>query len=642
MAEVKAWPLNMADYAYNAEDVQRWMAGKTSGVYGAEGNWQVIAAGGMGLTVKAADMPGGWLSNSGRYGVAFWNDTDIQLTVPIADGTLSRVDRVVVSWHIPQQSTVPTVAVRTGTPSTNPVGPALVNDGEYAEICLAEIRLSAGQTTITASNISDTRMNEELCGLVSAGLDKYPTDGLEAEFRDWFENVKTDLSGDVAANLLNNIETHKYDTTVHLRQLTCTKSGTVFQLTGLGSASGLVNCTFKAPADFADTNTFTVDGTPYTIQLSNGDAPANGLFVSGATLSVVIDTVSKKINFKSGGPRKSMVTEIIAATQEWTVPAGVKSISVRIFGAGGGGGQRYYGYGGGGGEMAYGTFNVTPGTKYTVTIGKGGYGNANNANGGSGGASSFGTLLSAAGGGCPNGGTGGGAAGVYTASDRKAGGNGTYGGGGGSVNNSGSKGGNGGTYGGGGGGPSVGGGTGGQYGGNGGSGSYSAGASGTNTIGKGLEFEGTGAGGSGSSACGGGGGGYGGVGGNAGSNYGGGGGGGGYGAKGGNGGQGVNSNGGGGGGGGGYGGPGGNGGKNYYYKPSSGSITAFPGVGGGGGGYGPSGKGGNGGDAGDYGTNGESGGVAAGGGGGGGGQNGYGRGGDGGNGVCVITYIGYR
>lgn len=301
MAEVMAWPLNLAEYAYNAEDVQRWMAGKTSGVYGAEGNWQVVAAGGMKLTVKATDQPGGWLSNLGRYGVVFWNSTDISLTVPTADGTLPRVDRVVVSWHIPQQSSVPTVEVRKGVAASNPIGPALVNDGEYAEICLAEIRLTAGQTEITAEGIIDTRLNEDLCGLVSAGMEKYPTDGLEAEFRAWLDDLKTQLEGDVAANLQNQITTHVMDTSVHLRQLEYAKSGTVHQLTGLTGVSGIVSCVFTATDGYVKGDTVTVDDEEYAVQLSSGETASDKLFVSGATVSVVVDKENKRVNFKAGG-----------------------------------------------------------------------------------------------------------------------------------------------------------------------------------------------------------------------------------------------------------------------------------------------------------------------------------------------------
>lgn len=201
-----AWPLNLVEYGYNAEDVMRWMAGKTSGVYGQEGNYQVVWKSGMTVTVKAEGMLGGWLSNMQRYGIAFWNATDIDLEVPIGDGVNPRIDRVVVSWHIPNQSELPQVVIRQGTPAATPEPPALVNDGEYAEICLAEIAIAAGAITLSAADITDTRYDEGICGLVSMGIEKIPTDGLYQQWLDWFENLKVTLDNDVAANLYEQIQ----------------------------------------------------------------------------------------------------------------------------------------------------------------------------------------------------------------------------------------------------------------------------------------------------------------------------------------------------------------------------------------------------------------------------------------------------
>lgn len=201
-----AWPLNLVEYGYNAEDVMRWMAGKTSGVYGQEGNYQVVWKSGMTVTVQAEGMLGGWLSNMERYGIAFWNATDIDLEVPIGDGVSPRIDRVVVSWHIPNQSELPQVVIRQGTPAADPQPPALINDGEYAEICLAEIAVAAGAITLSAADITDTRYDEELCGLVSMGIEKIPTDGLYQQWLDWFDNLKVTLDNDVAANLYEQIQ----------------------------------------------------------------------------------------------------------------------------------------------------------------------------------------------------------------------------------------------------------------------------------------------------------------------------------------------------------------------------------------------------------------------------------------------------
>lgn len=301
MAEIMAWPLNLTTYSYNAQDVMRFMAGKTSGIFGEEGNFQVVAKSGMTVTVQAEGMTGGWLSDGGKYGVSFWNANDIDLTVETADGVNPRKDRVIVSWHIPQQTTVPDVLIRKGTPSASPQPPALVNNGEYAEICLAEINVPAGATEIASYNITDTRLNEELCGLVSMGVEKIPTDGLEAQFMDWFEDLQTNLDGDVALNLQNQITGHISDTKVHLRTLTHSKYGTTHNLAGLSGVSGTVSCVFKATAAFNAGDTIRVDNTGYTIQLSNGEDPEDNLFVSGATVAVIIDKGNYRVNFKSGG-----------------------------------------------------------------------------------------------------------------------------------------------------------------------------------------------------------------------------------------------------------------------------------------------------------------------------------------------------
>jgi hypothetical protein len=86
----------------------------------------------------------------------------------------------------------------------------------------------------------------------------------------------------------------------------------------------------------------------------------------------------------------------ITASTTFTVPAGVYSLRIRIWGGGGPGGNGNSGAGGGGaaGGYAEGYFPVTPGTTYAVTIGAGGTAGMS-----AGGASSFGSLVSATGGG---------------------------------------------------------------------------------------------------------------------------------------------------------------------------------------------------------------------------------------------------
>jgi hypothetical protein len=81
--------------------------------------------------------------------------------------------------------------------------------------------------------------------------------------------------------------------------------------------------------------------------------------------------------------------------RNWTVPAGVSLIKVRIWGGGGAGGAGFAGAGGGGGGGGYaeGYYSVSPGATYFVNVGNGGVGS-----GTPGGPSSIAGLTSANGG----------------------------------------------------------------------------------------------------------------------------------------------------------------------------------------------------------------------------------------------------
>lgn len=90
----------------------------------------------------------------------------------------------------------------------------------------------------------------------------------------------------------------------------------------------------------------------------------------------------------------------------FTVPAGITSLIVTVFGGGGSGycnGTGYYGTGGNGG-VAKALISVTPGQNILMTIGAGGASRASTGVGNAGGTTQFGTYLSATGGaGGPNG-----------------------------------------------------------------------------------------------------------------------------------------------------------------------------------------------------------------------------------------------
>jgi len=97
-----------------------------------------------------------------------------------------------------------------------------------------------------------------------------------------------------------------------------------------------------------------------------------------------------------------MRSQTFLTNGSWTCPQGVTQIVLFGVGGGGGGGRPYISGGGGGGwgaAITSGTYSVTAGTTYTVTIGAGGAGRTGSGGDGSdGGAASFGALQSFPGG----------------------------------------------------------------------------------------------------------------------------------------------------------------------------------------------------------------------------------------------------
>lgn len=82
-----------------------------------------------------------------------------------------------------------------------------------------------------------------------------------------------------------------------ITKLSCTKSGTVFQLTGLNATSGKVACIFEAPATYTAGDTFTIDGAAYTIYTTGGEALRTGAFHSVDMVSVILHANLHVIHF---------------------------------------------------------------------------------------------------------------------------------------------------------------------------------------------------------------------------------------------------------------------------------------------------------------------------------------------------------
>lgn len=195
MVNIKSFPNNQDEYI-GAEEVMRWHHGRSSGVFGADGNATVAPI----LNTMAVEVSDGigWLANEKGYGVAWWieneakNGKKLQLSVDMADAVMPRIDRVIVSWQTTNYVALPQVRILKGTPASKPVAPALTNDSLVRMISLAAIRIPAGATFIDASMITDERMDASVCGIVTdaVGVD---TSVMQAQFASFWANNIADF-----------------------------------------------------------------------------------------------------------------------------------------------------------------------------------------------------------------------------------------------------------------------------------------------------------------------------------------------------------------------------------------------------------------------------------------------------------------
>lgn len=109
----------------------------------------VVAATGMNVTVKSGKA---WIM--GHY---YENSSDLTVTLPMADPTYPRIDRVVV--RVDWVANTVGVKLLQGTPSSSPTAPTLtMTEGGVWEIPLAQIYVGAAASSIVSANITDERI----------------------------------------------------------------------------------------------------------------------------------------------------------------------------------------------------------------------------------------------------------------------------------------------------------------------------------------------------------------------------------------------------------------------------------------------------------------------------------------------------
>ena len=144
----------------------------SNGVYGKSSSCgQVLAGSGMELVVQPIDVfINGWYAY----------DLDPE-TLTLSAASESRTDIVVAQLNIPDR--LIKIYVKSGTTD-------LTRTNDIWELCLAQVAISKEQTVIVQSAIRDTRLDNNLCGIVSGIIKQTDPSTLLAQMESWFADQK--------------------------------------------------------------------------------------------------------------------------------------------------------------------------------------------------------------------------------------------------------------------------------------------------------------------------------------------------------------------------------------------------------------------------------------------------------------------
>lgn len=180
------YPLNNIDYT--AEDAELFHCTRTSGIW-AENSFSISVTGADNNVTIGKGIA--WINNEEFSGKVTALKSAEVLDLGIADSAYPRIDVIAIQFNANNNET--DIIVKKGTPATNPVRPAIVRSGAVYELYLASVYRPAGATAITASNITDLRMDETVCGLMADSVTKVDMTAIEAQVRSLINNLQNEI-----------------------------------------------------------------------------------------------------------------------------------------------------------------------------------------------------------------------------------------------------------------------------------------------------------------------------------------------------------------------------------------------------------------------------------------------------------------
>lgn len=187
------------------------------GVYASQGNTFAVAPGSSGMEISV-NTGRAWFNHA-------WilNDSLYTLTLETSEVVYDRIDAVVIEVDHRELYRRGSIKIIKGTPASTPEKPTMKQADNVYQYPLAYITVGAGVASITSDKIENA-VGTDACPFVNGIIDRFSVEQMlskyelelqkymssfelsaQKEFEAWFADLQTELDGDIAANLQNQI-----------------------------------------------------------------------------------------------------------------------------------------------------------------------------------------------------------------------------------------------------------------------------------------------------------------------------------------------------------------------------------------------------------------------------------------------------
>lgn len=165
------------DRTYNADDFAEYFRQiLTTGVMDTGDNLRVYTIG----TDRIARIKVGkaWIE-----GYFYKLTEELELQLDEAHGTYDRIDRIVLRLDKNTEARNIRAFIKKGEATASPIAPPIIREGNIYEISLAQILIIHNTTAIPTGNVTDERLDTEVCGITNMAL-AYDEYALKTELGD--------------------------------------------------------------------------------------------------------------------------------------------------------------------------------------------------------------------------------------------------------------------------------------------------------------------------------------------------------------------------------------------------------------------------------------------------------------------------